>query len=173
MKNWDALGQRVKSWVEKPVVEPTEIIWKAEQRSAWKKPPLSFTRGIVAPRTQKNTIPIQAFNSEFLNVVQIAKEAYNTAISKLNDVIILDNNPISYKYNKRNGLPIKSWHYDKNDKELIKIIPLLNFLSTVDDVRKYISFIIENDEINFNKVNMLIRPSSSNKKGKFFNKLLY
>ena len=88
---------------------------------------------------------------------------------KLNDVIILDNNPISYKYNKRNGLPIKSWHYDKNDKELIKIIPLLNFLSTVDDVRKYISFIIENDEINFNKVNMLIRPSSSNKKGKFFN----
>ena len=90
----------------------------------------------------------------------------------LNDVIILDNNPISYKYNKRNGLPIKSWHYDKNDKELIKIIPLLNFLSTVDDVRKYISSIIENDEINFNKVNMLIH--SSNKKGNFysFNKLI-
>jgi hypothetical protein len=90
----------------------------------------------------------------------------------LNDVIILDNNPISYKYNKRNGLPIKSWHYDKNDKELIKIIPLLNFLSTVDDVRKYIFSIIENDEINFNKVNMLIQ--SSNKKGNFysFNKLI-
>ena len=81
---------------------------------------------------------------------------------KLNDVIILDNNPISYKYNKKNGIPIKAWHYDKEDKELLKIIPLLDFLSKVDDIRKYVPFIIENDEINYNKISLLIHTSNRN-----------
>jgi len=82
---------------------------------------------------------------------------------KLNDVIILDNNPWSYKYNKKNGLPIKSWHFDKNDNELLKIIPLLKYLSTVNDVRKYIPYIVENDEINFNKISSLINPNNKRK----------
>ena len=73
----------------------------------------------------------------------------------LNDVIILDNNPISYKFNKKNGIPIKSWHFDKNDNELLKIIPFLNYLSTVDDVRKFIPYVIENEEINYDKINLL------------------
>ena len=89
---------------------------------------------------------------------------------KLNDVIILDNNPISYKYNKKNGVPIKSWHMDKNDKELLRIIPLLDFLSKVDDVRKYIPYIIENDEINYNKINLLIHTSNGNKQSYSLNK---
>ena len=88
----------------------------------------------------------------------------------LHDIIILDNNPISYKFNKKNGIPIKSFHYDKNDKELLKIIPLLNFLSKVDDVRKYIPYIIDNDEINYNKINTLINTSSRNKKSLSLNK---
>ena len=82
---------------------------------------------------------------------------------KLNDVIILDNNPWSYKYNKKNGLPIKSWHFDKNDNELLKIIPLLKYLSTVNDVRKSIPYIVENDEINFNKINSLVNLNNKRK----------
>ena len=89
---------------------------------------------------------------------------------KLNDVILLDNNPYSYKYNKKNGLPIKTWHFDKNDKEIIKIIPLLKYLSNVDDVRKYIPYIIENDEINFNKVGLLINSSNKSRKSHSVNK---
>ena len=88
----------------------------------------------------------------------------------LHDIIIVDNNPISYKFNKKNGIPIKSFHYDKNDKELLNIMPLLNCLSKVDDVRKYIPYIIENDEINYNNVNILINTSNGNKKSLSLNK---
>ena len=35
----------------------------------------------------------------------------------LKDMIIIDNNPISYAVNQDNGIPILTWHYDKNDNE--------------------------------------------------------
>ena len=76
---------------------------------------------------------------------------------KLNDVIIIDNNPFSFKFNKNNGIPIKSWHFDKSDAELIKIIPLLKYLSKTYDVRKYIPHIITNDEINFENINSILQ----------------
>ena len=43
----------------------------------------------------------------------------------LKDVIIIDNNPISYALNEDNGIPILTWHDDLNDRELMKLIPLL------------------------------------------------
>ena len=81
----------------------------------------------------------------------------------LKDLILLDNNPISYYFNKNNGIPIKSWHNDKNDKELIKIGNFLNFLSTVDDVRYYIPRVVENDEISYYKVNIMITQQINSK----------
>ena len=74
----------------------------------------------------------------------------------LKNVILLDNNPISYSYNKNNGLPIITWHFDKKDRELLKIIPILEFLSTVDDIRNYLLRFIEYDMVNFTKFNLLI-----------------
>ena len=76
---------------------------------------------------------------------------------KLKDIIIVDNNPFSFKFNKNNGIPIKSWHFDKSDCELIKIIPLLKYLSKTDDVRKYISYIVKNDSINFEFINRILK----------------
>ena len=81
----------------------------------------------------------------------------------LKDLILLDNNPISYSFNKNNGIPIKSWHNDKNDKELIKIGNFLNFLSTVDDVRYYIPRVVEKDEINYYKLNIMISQRINSK----------
>ena len=81
----------------------------------------------------------------------------------LKDLILLDNNPISYSFNKNNGVPIKSWHNDKNDKELIKIGNFLNFLSTVDDVRYYIPRVVEKDEISYYKVNIMISQRINSK----------
>ena len=75
----------------------------------------------------------------------------------LKDIILLDNNPISYSFNKNNGIPIKTWHNDKNDKELLKMINFLKFLSTVNDVRYYIQNVIKNNEINYYQVNTIIR----------------
>ena len=77
---------------------------------------------------------------------------------ELKNMIIIDNNPLSYLFNKNNGLPILSWYDNVNDYELIKLIPFLKYLSKVEDVRKIISqvTIIENNTLNFGLINKFI-----------------
>ena len=67
----------------------------------------------------------------------------------LSDLIIVDNSPLAYTFNIENGLPIKTWYDDPNDKELNKILPLLTFLSKVKDVRKYIDLFVDETEIKY------------------------
>ena len=80
----------------------------------------------------------------------------------LKDTIIIDNNPISYLYNKDNGIPIITWHSSQSDNELIKMIPLLEFLSKVDDVRIVIQKVVNGNYINYTEVNKLIKKNCSN-----------
>ena len=77
----------------------------------------------------------------------------------LKDVIIIDNNPVSYVLNQDNGIPILTWYEDLNDEELINLIPLLKYLSTVDDVRPIIRKIVnrQKNEIKFDVVEELIK----------------
>ena len=77
----------------------------------------------------------------------------------LKDVIIIDNNPVSYVMNQDNGLPILTWYDDLNDKELINFIPLLKYLSTEDDVREVIKKIVDKQstKIKFEIVDELIK----------------
>ena len=65
----------------------------------------------------------------------------------LKDIIILDNNPLEYSLHQYNGFPIKIWLEDKNDVELLKIIPILEFLSYVLDVRDSIKKIVAQNKI--------------------------
>ena len=76
----------------------------------------------------------------------------------LKDVIIIDNNPISFIINQENGIPILTWYENMNDDELKKLIPLLEHLSSVKDVRPVIDYVINRDknEIDFHKVNKII-----------------
>ena len=74
----------------------------------------------------------------------------------LKDIIILDNNPTAYSLNHYNGFPIKSWFDDKNDDELLKIIPILEFLSYVPDVRDYIKKIVSENKVQFDLVKQVI-----------------
>ena len=76
----------------------------------------------------------------------------------LKDIIIVDNNPASYAFNKENGIPILTWIDNPYDNELIKLIPLLRYLSKVNDVRPIINQIInkENGQLNLNEVNKLL-----------------
>ena len=84
----------------------------------------------------------------------------------LKDVIIVDNSPLSYSFNKENGIPILTWFNDKNDKELDYLLPILEFLSIVDDVRIFIKDIIINDTINYlNAINIIKNYSEINKNG--------
>ena len=94
--------------------------------------------------------------------IKVEKDKYiknlNLLGRDLKNVIIIDNNPTSYILNVSNGLPISSWESCQSDNELIKLIPLLQFLSknNVVDVRPIIQRIVKNNEINYNIVNKII-----------------
>ena len=53
----------------------------------------------------------------------------------LKDIIILDDTAQCMKMQPQNGLVIKSFYLDMRDKELIRLMPFLVFLSEMDDLR--------------------------------------
>ena len=96
----------------------------------------------------------------FLNGIYIKE------LKKLNrdlkDLIILDNSPLAYSFDIDNGLPIKAWYEDKNDNELDKVYFILEFLSKVKDARNFIKRIVDNNEINFEIANEIIKIYNDN-----------
>jgi len=56
----------------------------------------------------------------------------------ISQIMILDNSPHSYLFNRDNAIPCETWYNDTADKELEDIIPLLERLAepSVVDVRK-------------------------------------
>ena len=81
------------------------------------------------------------------------------------DIIIIDNNPNSYLNNQENGIPIITWYDNFNDNELAKLIPVLEYLSKVNDVRPFITAIVnrEKNEIDFNIVKKILFNDESDK----------
>lgn len=53
----------------------------------------------------------------------------------LSRVMIIDNSPISYAFNEDNAIPIEGWINDPTDNHLLHLIPLLEGLQYVTDVR--------------------------------------
>ncbi|KAI4373119.1 hypothetical protein MLD38_011279 [Melastoma candidum] len=54
-------------------------------------------------------------------------------------VAIVDNTPQVYRWQVNNGIPIKSWYDDPLDSELMNLLPFLETLVDVDDVRPIIA----------------------------------
>lgn len=50
------------------------------------------------------------------------------------DVIPIQNSPSSYSLHPNNAIPIATWFDDPEDRELLKMIPVLEQLATVEDV---------------------------------------
>ena len=84
----------------------------------------------------------------------------------LKDVIIVDNSPLAFAFDSDNGLPILSWFDDPIDKELMNIQPLLEFLASTKDVRKYIKKFVKNNNINYEMAKKIIRENKINKNNK-------
>ena len=87
---------------------------------------------------------------------------------KINNMIIIDNNPLSYDNNVENGIPILSWYEDTNDNELMKLIPILKYMANNDiiDVRTIINKFVDRvrNEIDFIAINKIIENDEKNKK---------
>ncbi|GAM19175.1 hypothetical protein SAMD00019534_023500 [Acytostelium subglobosum LB1] len=53
----------------------------------------------------------------------------------LKSTIIIDNSPTSYLFHPENAIPIESWFDSDSDRQLMEVLPLLDSLTKVDDVR--------------------------------------
>ena len=78
-------------------------------------------------------------------------------------MIIIDNNPLSYDNNRENGIPILSWYDNINDNELLKLLPILKYMSNsnVQDVRTIINKIVNRDknEVDYIIINKILNSN--------------
>ena len=96
---------------------------------------------------EDNICSIRLFREHCTQINEIFVKDMKKLGRDLKDIIIVDNSPMSYCLNPENGLPIKNWFDDKDDRELFNISAILEFLSFVPDVRDYIYKFVVNDEI--------------------------
>jgi len=57
----------------------------------------------------------------------------------LRKVLIIDNSSASYALQEDNAVPISAWTHDPLDEQLLNLLPLLENLANVTDVRSVLS----------------------------------
>lgn len=54
-------------------------------------------------------------------------------------LVVLDNSPVSFSRHRDNAILISGWTSDPNDRDLLNLLPLLNALRGVPDVRSVLA----------------------------------
>ena len=80
-------------------------------------------------------------------------------------MILIKNCAESFSLNTYNGITIKSWYGNKEDIELSKLIPFLNHLSKVEDVRRDIMKFVSEDTLIYEKL-LKETPKATNKENR-------
>jgi RNA polymerase II subunit A small phosphatase-like protein len=84
---------------------------------------------------------------------EITKGFFVKNLSKLGrslkNVIIIDNTPSSYSLHPCNGIPVNTWISSKNDTQLKELIPILEHLAEVPDVRTAIKKIVKKGKVDY------------------------
>ena len=112
-----------------------DIILFTASLEQYSKPLLKFI--------DKNNVIKHVYNREYCKFYEGYFFKDLSIINKdYKDLIIIDNNPVSYLFNKENGVPIKSWFDDPNDNELMKLIPFMKYLGKAYDVRPFVNLAV-------------------------------
>eukprot|EP00826_Nyctotherus_ovalis_P055470 TRINITY_DN7364_c0_g1_i17.p1 TRINITY_DN7364_c0_g1~~TRINITY_DN7364_c0_g1_i17.p1 ORF type:complete len:218 (+),score=45.46 TRINITY_DN7364_c0_g1_i17:603-1256(+) len=99
----------------------------------------------------------------------IAKGFFVKNLSKLGrslkDIIIIDNTPLSYSLHPFNGIPVDTWISSKNDAQLKELLPILERLAKVPDVRIAIKKIVKKGKVDYKNALQVLKSDAKVKKG--------
>jgi carboxy-terminal domain RNA polymerase II polypeptide A small phosphatase len=104
-----------------------------------------YANPLVDTLDQDRLIPMRLYREHCFNYMGSYIKDLSLLGRPMKDVIIVDNSPNAYFFHPENAVPILSWYDDPDDRCLFELIPLLEALSHVDDVRPIIPKFVRRD----------------------------